>query len=94
MDFLHAIMMESLRIMPLSGFNVGSVATEDHMIGDIKVEKGTQIRTDIITKHYMPSLYEDPEVFKPERFLEGKNGPKHPMGFMTFSQGLHSCIGR
>lgn len=37
LDYLHACVMETLRMYPSIGFMTGSIALEDHMIGDIKV---------------------------------------------------------
>ena len=42
-----------------------------------------------------PNVFEDPETFKPERFLEsnGKYVSSRPNGFIPFGMGRRVCLG-
>ena len=48
--------------------------------------------------HTDPENYNDPTVFKPERFLLKANSPdetvRHPFSFIPFSAGARNCIGQ
>lgn len=51
--------------------------------------------TSSLTNHYNLQNFEDPYVFKPERWM-GDNCLKSPQPFtwLTFSAGARSCIGK
>lgn len=42
--------------------------------------------------HRDPNYWDDPEVFRPERFIEGEL--KHPYAYIPFSAGSRNCIGK
>ncbi|VDN32020.1 unnamed protein product, partial [Gongylonema pulchrum] len=42
--------------------------------------------------HRDPRYWPDPEVFKPERFID--NELKHPYSYIPFSAGARNCIGQ
>lgn len=87
MDLMHATLMETNRVHPLTAMISVKHTAEDHILGgDIHVKKGTLVIVDIFHKHFNDKYYEDPYTFKPERFLNGK-GPTHPIGFLGFSHG-------
>ena len=56
----------------------------------IPVPKGTLMGIDTAGLHYNPRYWEDPEAFKPDRFL----GEYNHDAFIPFSAGPRSCIGR
>jgi cytochrome P450 len=67
-------------------------------VGDltIPIKKGTLVCTQTITTHYKDSIYKNPKVFDPHRFLD-KNGNMiypEPFTFMNFSAGTRGCVGR
>ena len=43
-----------------------------------------------------PIVFDDPNTFKPERFLEqnGKYVSSRPNGFIPFSLGKRACLGK
>jgi cytochrome P450 len=43
--------------------------------------------------HYDPNIWDDPKVFRPERFLG--SDPSYPRsGYRPFERGLRSCLGQ
>ncbi|KAG7300113.1 hypothetical protein JYU34_015653 [Plutella xylostella] len=91
MKYLEAVIKETLRLYPSVPF-IAREITEDFMMGDLPVKKGTEVAVHIYDLHRRPYLYADPEVFRPERFLGA--GPKHPYAFVPFSAGPRNCIGQ
>ena len=56
--------------------------------------KGTMILVNVWGLHRNPTLWDEPEAFKPERWLdeEGKH-ISHPFQFLPFSTGRRVCVG-
>jgi cytochrome P450 len=51
-------------------FIIFRVALQDHLLGNIKIEKGTCLNLSIFSMHYNSLYYDKPEEFIPERWLE------------------------
>ncbi|RDB24803.1 hypothetical protein Hypma_007792 [Hypsizygus marmoreus] len=56
----------------------------------VPVPKGANIMIDVPGLHYNPRYWEDPESFKPSRFL----GDWPRDAFLPFSAGARACLGR
>ncbi|XP_045450269.1 cytochrome P450 4C1-like [Melitaea cinxia] len=91
MKYLEAVIKEILRIYPSVPF-IGREITEDFMLDDIKVKKGAEVVVHIYDMQRNEDLYPEPEVFRPERFLDGES--RHPYAYVPFSAGLRNCIGQ
>ena len=62
--------------------------------GKYDVPKDTMVVINQWALHHDPSVWEDVDAFKPERFLDehGKLGPK-PDNWLPFSAGRRVCLG-
>ena len=65
-----------------------------HLPGGYNVPKDTWVFINIWALHNDPEQWEEPEDFRPERFLDdqGKLGPKSP-SYIPFSMGRRICLG-
>jgi cytochrome P450 len=76
------------------------VAKEDNFLkvdnNTILIKKGTIVNTQTFSIHYKSTVYEEPNRFKPERFIdgEGKIISPEPYTWMNFSAGFRSCVGK
>lgn len=59
---------------------------EDHIL-----PAGTGVVVVPSMVHRDPAYWDDPEVFRPERFVDGEL--KHPYAYIPFSAGSRNCIG-
>ncbi|XP_069360280.1 cytochrome P450 4C1-like [Maniola hyperantus] len=91
MKYLEAVIKEILRLYPSVPF-IGREIVEDFMLDDIKVQKGEEVVVHIYDVQRRADLYPEPEVFKPERFLEADS--RHPYAYVPFSAGPRNCIGQ
>jgi cytochrome P450 family 135 len=87
--YLEAVLNETLRMhapVPM----VGRVTRTSYRLGDYTVAPDTLVAPFIHGIHRDATLYPDPNVFKPERFLDAKPGT---FTLIPFGGGTHRCIG-
>ncbi|XP_055357769.1 cytochrome P450 2J6-like [Paramacrobiotus metropolitanus] len=90
--YVEAVIWETLRMYTVIPFAVPHMSTEDAAIGRYTIPKDTRVVLHLHSIHHDPDLWEEPETFKPERFVV--NGKLHaPDYFIPFSAGRRSCIG-
>jgi len=92
MKYLECCIKECLRIYP-SAPAVMRCLTEDVQVGDYWLPAGVSVALSFYGAHHDPTVFEDPEEFKPERFLSG-NCQHNPFSYLPFSAGVRNCIGQ
>ncbi|KAL2867474.1 cytochrome P450 [Aspergillus lucknowensis] len=69
LPYIRAIVKEILRIRPLASMGIPHYATDDVQYKEYTIPKGSVIAIQQYAIHYDPSLFPDPEHFRPERYL-------------------------
>ena len=100
LPFMKAVVNEGLRLNNGVSLRLPRIATHETLryvhkkkAGDVKIydiPPGTTVLMTPLLIHYSPSYFEDPRIFKPERWLDNPNLEKC---FMPFSRGSRQCIG-
>ncbi len=90
LSYLDACLKESMRLSPISPGPIRTL-TQDCELPGYTLPPGTAVWASIYLAHRHPEVWEDAEVFKPERFLEG-SGPG-PHEFFPFGGGARRCLG-
>ncbi|MEV0358074.1 cytochrome P450 [Nocardia sp. NPDC050697] len=88
-EYMDAVVQETLRLRPPLAF-VGRVTRRNFALGEHVFPPNTLILPVIRAVHRKAELYEDPELFRPERFLETR---RTPFGHIPFGGGPHRCLG-
>ncbi|XP_047521988.1 cytochrome P450 3A19-like [Pieris napi] len=94
MTFLDMALNEALRMHPPIGFSSRQCVKDTVLpTGNIKVDKGTRIFTPIFELHHDERYYEEPEVYKPERFSAENRNKIADITYMPFGKGNRICVG-
>jgi cytochrome P450 len=92
--YTKAALYETLRLYPPSPA-LATQAVANIAIGGHLVTKGTTIILSAYVTHRHTSLWERPNEFYPEHFLNPQLATeRHKYAFYPFGGGLHNCIGR
>lgn len=86
---LPAVIHESLRLNPVIPLVVRLLRAPQRL-GDLELPAGVIAAPNIFMIHRQPSMWEEPQSFRPQRFLE-----RQPRGFayLPFGGGARTCIG-
>jgi cytochrome P450 len=92
LPFTDAVVKESMRLYP-PAWIVSRVALADVAVDDTIVKKGNLAFMSPYVTHRHPPLWDEPEVFRPERF-EAEAVQKRPrFAYFPFGGGPRQCIG-
>ena len=69
MPYTQAFLAEVMRYIPIAPLPVPHQTTCDLKVGDYHVPKGTDVVMNILAINRDPKVWDDPDVFRPERFL-------------------------
>lgn len=94
LPYLKACIDDNLRVYPSLSHGLPRKTPEDGTaIMDIWVAGSVTVSVPAYVAHRDPVLYPDPNVFRPERWLDEES--KHlQSGYIPFSTGARGCIGR
>ena len=92
--YLNAVLSETMRKSPAAPLAVPHKTLEDTPVMDYIIPQNTTVLVNIYAIHHNKDLYEHPEVFNPERFLDANRHYKKLEGFLPFSEGRRECVGQ
>ena len=93
---IDAAIWETLRLYPPVWANERQ-AIENTVQGERTWELGDRAVISAYRLHRDPKYWNEPDLFKPERFAASPDGrwqPPHRFSYMPFGAGPHLCIGR
>lgn len=88
-SYLDAVIYEVMRLRPAVPVT-GRRALQDTALNGIRIPKGTVVVIPLLAVHERSDVYDDPQEFRPERFLEARPGT---YTWLTFGAGAHRCLG-
>ncbi|XP_035221675.1 vitamin D 25-hydroxylase-like [Stegodyphus dumicola] len=94
LPYVNATIMEGQRWR--TAVSLKHWASADAVVAGYDIPKGTEIIANAWAVHHDPEYWEEPEKFKPERFLVEENGKlttTKPESYVPFSVGRRNCPG-
>jgi cytochrome P450 family 110 len=90
LPYLNAVCSETLRIYPVGMLTFPRITNEPVTLQGYEIPAGTVISGCIYLTHHREDLYPEPNLFKPERFLERQFSPYE---YVPFGGGSRRCMG-
>ncbi len=88
-----AVVSETLRLYP-PVMQMMRAVTRDSQVGDFHFAAGTTAIFAIYAMQRSPHVWDDPDLFRPERFRDEPIGALQKASLLAFGRGPRSCIGR
>jgi cytochrome P450 len=98
LPYTRAVFEETLRLYPTAPILARRVAA-DTTLGGYRVAAGRLVFVSVYSIHRRPDLWDEPERFRPERFVAPPTAPAPPasgrprLAYMPFGAGQRRCIG-
>jgi cytochrome P450 len=89
--YTRSVIQETMRLYP-PVWSLIRVATEHDTIAGKEIRPGDRVVLFGYGAHHNPKFWEDPEAFKPERWMD-KTKKQVKLSYIPFGAGKRSCIG-
>lgn len=89
LPLLERVIKESMRVLPASAYSQ-RICAEPVELGPFRLSRGAPVVFSQFITHHLSEIYPEPEVFRPERWLEISPSP---YAYLPFGAGPRMCIG-
>jgi cytochrome P450 len=90
--FTGQVLSETLRLIPPAPVTVRQSTAAVELAGE-RLPAGSVLVVCIYALHRHRDWWQEPDLFRPERFAPGSGEPRHRYAYLPFSAGRHACIG-
>ncbi|MBM6594552.1 cytochrome P450 [Microvirga pudoricolor] len=90
--YTRAVLEEAMRLYPPAPF-LSRAAIADDRIGDLLIPGGSVVTIAPYVLHRHRTLWDEPDAFRPERFLPEERGRIDRFAYLPFGAGPRVCIG-
>ncbi|WP_397399242.1 cytochrome P450 [Phenylobacterium sp.] len=93
LTFTRQVVLEAMRLYPSLPL-MSRMCAQDVEAGGLKVTKGTFVFIPIYAIHRHRLLWDQPDVFDPDRFSPERSAGRHRFSYLPFGAGPRVCIGQ
>uniref|UniRef100_A0A1E1XAD2 Putative cytochrome p450 cyp2 subfamily protein n=1 Tax=Amblyomma aureolatum TaxID=187763 RepID=A0A1E1XAD2_9ACAR len=95
LPFTVACLLETLRLYPIAPLGIPHNTSTNTKVGNLDIPKDTGIMYNIYGINHDPKLWDEPEEFRPERFLDptSRKLRQDVSPLLTFGMGPRTCPG-
>jgi cytochrome P450 len=93
LPYLHAVIQEVLRLYP-PAYMLARTSIAPFSIGGYDFAAGETVLMSQWVMHRDPRYYDEPDAFRPERWLDGLADRLPPGAYFPFGDGPRRCIGQ
>ncbi|XP_049540756.1 probable cytochrome P450 305a1 [Anopheles darlingi] len=93
LPYVEAFLLEVQRFFSIAPVNGPRRALKDCTLGGYRVPKDTTVLMGLRNVHMDPEHWGDPELFRPERFLDADRNIVNTERVMAFGLGKRRCLG-
>ena len=95
LPYIQAVLKESYRFASSTPFGLPHKTTVETSVRGLKIPKGTEIYFNLYSMHHDPTHWDEPEKFKPERWLnvDGSLKKEKATHYLSFGAGTRVCLG-
>jgi cytochrome P450 len=92
LPLLDAVLRESMRLFP-PAWVISRSSVQDEVVAGYSVPAGSYLYAVPYALHRDPKVWDNPEGFDPDRWLDGRVGRAQRQAWMPFGAGQHKCLG-
>ncbi|KAI8435148.1 hypothetical protein MSG28_003523 [Choristoneura fumiferana] len=93
LPYTETTILETLRMSSIVPLATTHSPTKDVQLNGYKIPAGSQVVPLINCIHMDPNLWDQPEKFNPDRFIDQDGKIRRPEFFMPFGVGRRMCLG-
>ncbi|XP_055957316.1 cytochrome P450 2J6-like [Patella vulgata] len=93
LPYTQATLLEIQRVASVTATSIPHTPTKDVVLSGFLIPKDCVVLANLYSCHFDEQIWDEPLVFKPERFLNDARNPTKPPAFMPFSTGPRRCPG-
>jgi cytochrome P450 len=90
LTYLSMVVQESMRVYP-PAWGIGRTAINADNIGGYPIPAGGFVAISPYVIHRLPTLWDDPDVFDPDRFSPARSENRHRFAYFPFGSGPRIC---
>lgn len=92
LPWARAVLEEALRLYPPAVVLQRKTAAAE-TLGGFRLPAGARVLVNLANVQRHPAFWDEPDAFRPQRFLPGSPPPAHRLAFMPFGAGPRVCVG-
>ncbi|KAK7500192.1 hypothetical protein BaRGS_00008739, partial [Batillaria attramentaria] len=93
LPYVEAAILECQRYADIAPFAVTHATSCDVELNEYFVPKGSLVIPNVNSVHFDPELWDNPDTFRPERFLDADGDVVKPEHLIPFFMGKRACPG-